>query len=273
MEFTVVPQTPLEAAKELKCRLEEAKKIGIAIDADDVLSKVLEWNTDYKNERIDITTVPALYPKPSLTESKMFKEETELFEGPYLSILGQVITGQNPEVPEKYLVHVRSTKTHQGNEQVSVAYAGFCEYLLGDSYANPGDVAIKEMGEEIKKLASHTPIFVEDHGNGLELTTRPTSTLDFPMHYIGNMRIRNPLLTFVNYVDPESEKVYPTVENLEGLNRVCKDERDFEVKGFAWVPFGKLDDFWGEVRRADRVYSISGEVCDNLRTYFNVLSK
>jgi len=274
MEFEVRPQMSLEDALYLADRLDIAREKGYASEMDDVLTRVTSWDTDYENGKITIKTKPALFPKPSLSESEMFRGEHWLFGGPYLSIIGQVYTGQESKKPEKHLVHVRTRKTFQGHEKVSASYAGYCEYVLDDKLITPIEAAVHEFKEEIKNYADIKPLFVQDGGSGLILTERPTRTLDIPMHFMGKQRLRNPLLSFVNYVDSKYESIYPTVESLGDLDKVCQEtEGDFEVAGIAWVPHNKLPEFWEQVRKADRVFSISNEISDNLRAYFDVLSK
>lgn len=271
MEFEIFPETSLKYARSLDNKLEDARKRGYANDMDKVLTRVVECHINYPRDSIVLNTATALFPKPSLIHH--FKGNKELFAGPYLSVIGQVYTGKDFKKPEKYLVHVRSKKTFQGDDQVSVAYAGYCEYIYDNLLVSPADIAIKEFKEEIKKYSSCTPLFVQDIGKGSELIERPNATLDFPVHFMGKERIRNPLLSFVNYLDSELEKEYPTVTNLGELDKVSQDLDDPEVRGVAWVPYGKLSEFWNDVTKANRVFSVSKEICENLMSYFNILSE
>lgn len=262
-KFEIVPKTPRIEAESLQQRLDEARKIGIANQYDNVLTRLYNEPRE-QDDKVIIETATALFPKKSLRESEMFGIETDLFDGPYLSVIGQIYTGIDFKRPEKYLVHVRSKKTFQGNEQVSAPYAGYCEYIIGDKIIHPVEVAVKEFKEEVKRFSDLDPLFVQDE-DGWILTDEPDMTLGMPMHYMkdyrtGEATIRNPLLNFVNYVEPKYEKEYPVVENLGQLDDICRDTEDFEVMGTAWVPADKTENFWNQVEDAGRVYSISRDI-------------
>ena len=266
-EISIIPLGDEDIVQEIAKQLEKARQIGAANELDEILTGISARHDYFSSHETCFGTFVALFPKPSLIDCKLFEQQQGLFTGPYLSELTHVFSGKDIRTPEKVLVHVRSKKTFQGNEQVSVAHAGYVKYGQ-----HPSETAEAEFKEELKKFSDIKPIFVEHDGNGLKETEKPARCLDITIHYMGPSRIRNPVVGFIQYVEPRTAERYPTVTTLAELDSLCIDTKDFEVLGVAWVPYKQLGQFWTEVAKADRVYSISRESTMNFKSFFDNLS-
>jgi len=269
---------PEKFAQKIAEKLEKARSIGAANEFDEVLTGISQRTDHYSDDRISFNTHVALFPKQSLIDCELFQDHelqdngsNVLFSEAYLSELAHVLTGKNSENPEKVLVQVRTKKMFQGHEQVSVSHAGYCTY--GE---HPAETAVREFKEELKKFKDIEPRFLEnDNGVWKEAEFDPDDKkhppcLDCTMHYMPPDRKSNPVPGFVQYVEPRTAGRYPTVNTLEELNALCKDTGDFEVLGIAWIPTNNLRDFWTDVTKADRVYSISRETSENLMHYLDI---
>jgi hypothetical protein len=271
MRFTKVEmnsQDSDEVVMLLEGQLDEARSSGAANELDEVLTGIESRYDIYPENKIIFNTFAALFPKQSLMDSEIFKHQQGLFTGPYLSELSHVYTGNDIKRPDKVLVHVRSNKMFQGNEQVSVSHAGYVKYE-----EHPSLTSVREFKEELKRFRDVEPVFVDDAGGSLkEVDVNCTpACLDCTLHYMGPKRIRNPVLGFVQYVEPKTAERYPSVSTLDELNELCTDTKDLEVLGTAWIPYDRLDQFWGEVEKTRRVYSISHETTLNFKNFFDNL--
>jgi hypothetical protein len=293
IRFEIMQTTPLVVALKYQRELEEARKKGYASQADDVLLRVVDDRVISRvvdlhkyEDTLVIETAPAFFYKQSLAESDMFKDKGEIFRDP-LSVIGQACTGKDYKRPEKFLVHVRSRKTFQGDEQVSTAYAGYSNYikfkdpvygtlLKRPELMEPFEVALKEFGEEVKKYEGLRPPFIQNEGEGLILTDKPDMTLGMPIHYMKDYRTgeatwRNPLLSFVNYINPLYEEAYETVDNLKDLDKLCQNETDPEVRGLAWIPDNKIEALFDETDSVDRTFSVSGDITRGFKNHLRKL--